>query len=477
MATIIAQPTLKSELSKTPIPRIKQEHLKTVELKETDMKYFKGESNPPMPESFCKYQILPLKILSNHAVSLKKARSDNLSFIKNTHASELAPDFNGYNCWELRESGVSLKPKSKVTYLPLIDKTPSDPSTILTVMHEAERITLQRSQEFTVFTLDQQLYKVALDVIWSDVLRWSHIIPRLGGMHCLISFIGCVGVLMENSSLVPWLQSAFASVPKVMTGTKFPMNMRTLCFAVMELLKGSIDDVYSNEDLEKRMEDLIGKSMIAEHCINNLIRPVFLMMMFVRAKREGEFPLHLYACHQMIPYFFAAGHINYARYGLCYLLTMSRLPPTILDQFMKGEHVLRHREGIWNSIWSDMMTESSCMKFGKGPNGITGKTRKPRMLQIWAKSQHSCSEVLQSLDSIREKDESMMTTHKEEKEGRMKADLTDKIKLRNFLETCLHPLDNQNHPKDALCNIYTGQMADSKVNVNKAVEIGKKQMA
>ena len=70
-----------------------------------------------------------------------------------------------------------------------------------------------------------------------------------------------------------------------------------------------------------------------------------------------------------------------------------------------------------------------------------------------------------------------MTTNKEEKEGRMKADLTDKIKLRKFLKTCLHPLDDQNHLKDALCNIYTGQMADSKVNVNKAVEIGKKQMA
>ena len=235
-------------------------------------------------------------------------------------------------------------------------------------MHEAERITLQGGQEFTVFTLDQQLYKVALDVIWSDALRWSHIIPRLGGMHWLMSFIDCVGVLMENSGLVPRLQSAFAGVPKMMTAKKFSMNIRALRFAVMELLKGSIDDVYSYEDLEKRMEDLIGKSMIAEHWINNLIRPVFLMMMFVRAEREGEFPSHLYACHQMIPYFFAAGHINYARYGLCYLLTMSRLPPTILNQFMKGEHVLRHKEGIWNGIWSDMMIETSYMKFGKGPS-------------------------------------------------------------------------------------------------------------
>ena len=174
------------------------------------------------------------------------------------------------------------------------------------------------------------------------------------------------------------------------------------------------------------------------------------MMLFVRAEREGEFPLHLYACHQLVPYFFAGGHINYARYGLCYLLTMSRLPPTILDQFLKGEHVLRHREGIWNGIWSDMMIETSYMKFGKGPNGIIGKTTKPKTLQIWAKSQHSCSEVLQSLDAIRENQECTMTTHKEEKEGRMKAHLTDKVKLQNFLETCLHPLDYSNHPESAL---------------------------
>ena len=61
----------------------------------------------------------------------------------------------------------------------------------------------------------------------------------------------------------------------------------------------------------------------------------------------------------MIPYFFAAVHVNYSR---------------------KGEHVLHYREGIRNGIWSDMMIETSYMKFG--PNGIIGKTTKPRALQI-----------------------------------------------------------------------------------------------
>ena len=69
-----------------------------------------------------------------------------------------------------------------------------------------------------------------------------------------------------------------------------------------------------------------------------------------------------------------------------------------------------------------------------------------------------------------------MTTHKEEKDGWMKADLIDKMKLQNFPETCLHPLNCSNHPESTLCNIYTGQLSGIKVNVNKSVEIGTKQM-
>ena len=47
-----------------------------------------------------------------------------------------------------------------------------------------------------------------------------------------MSFIGCVGVLMENSGLAPWLKSAFASVQKMLIGKKFPMNMLALRLTV-----------------------------------------------------------------------------------------------------------------------------------------------------------------------------------------------------------------------------------------------------
>jgi hypothetical protein len=36
-------------------------------------------------------------------------------------------------------------------------------------------------------------------------------------------------------------------------------------------------------------------SRTSKHWVNNLILPVFLIMIFVRAEREGDWPLHLWA--------------------------------------------------------------------------------------------------------------------------------------------------------------------------------------
>ena len=67
-------------------------------------------------------------------------------------------------------------------------------------------------------------------------------------------------------------------------------------------------------------------------------------MMFVRAERETDWPLYLATYRQMLPYF-AARHVNYARYGLCYLREMEWLPQEVLSHFMKGEHVMHHCAG------------------------------------------------------------------------------------------------------------------------------------
>ena len=50
-------------------------------------------------------------------------------------------------------------------------------------MHDVEKITNEAGQDISILTLDQQLYRVAIDIIWNDPQRWSKFVVRLGGMH------------------------------------------------------------------------------------------------------------------------------------------------------------------------------------------------------------------------------------------------------------------------------------------------------
>ena len=54
-----------------------------------------------------------------------------------------------------------------------------------------------------------------------------------------------------------------------------------------------------------------------------------------QAEREDDWLLHLATFRKMLPYYFAAGHVNYARYGLYYVRSMEKLPPHVERLFLK----------------------------------------------------------------------------------------------------------------------------------------------
>ena len=143
------------------------------------------------------------------------------------------------------------------------------------------------------------------------------------------------------------------------------MNVRDLRIVAFELLRNFADEHTTQTDMTESLKDLAGKSMLAEHWIKNLIDPVFLIMKYIRAERECEFGSHLYCYQKKLPYFFAAGHWNYARDRIIYLRSMLRIPNDLLEKFMNGEHVIRLKGGLFNGIWSDMAIESTYMKVGK----------------------------------------------------------------------------------------------------------------
>ena len=55
--------------------------------------------------------------------------------------------------------------------------TSADPDTMMTAMVQAQKLTNECGQEITIFTNDQQLYKVAVDVTWVYRDGFSLLIP------------------------------------------------------------------------------------------------------------------------------------------------------------------------------------------------------------------------------------------------------------------------------------------------------------
>ena len=186
--------------------------------------------------------------------------------------------------------------------------------------------------------------------MWNKPKEFENLIPRLGGMHFLMSFIGCVGALMATTGIVELLEHAFASVSKMLSGKLYPSNFRALRLLVEVLLQDVLKEIDNDADFMKALDDLSTKSATTAAWVKNLIHPVLLMMLFTRAEREGDWSLHLYCVWILHPYSFAANHHNYAPYGVVYYLYMCQLPAEILDRFLKGEHVMRHIKGHFNAI-------------------------------------------------------------------------------------------------------------------------------
>ena len=86
------------------------------------------------------------------------------------------------------------------------------------------------------------------------------------------------------------------------------------------------------------LQDLSTKSHLAEHWVENLINPVFLMMVYVQAE------------------FFSAGHWNYARDSIVYMRTMMKL--CLIYKFLNGEYLIHLKEGLFIGIWSDIAFET-----------------------------------------------------------------------------------------------------------------------
>ena len=278
----------RSDLESTNIRRLRKEEMPEEVMPVIPVQRYRGPSKPEMPVNIATRSPLPLKVLAAQRISAARAKLTDFMFFKSVVTDAETPEYHGYNTRISWEQGHSVRPATKAIYLPLLDMTPAEPDTMYTAMVEAQRLTNQTGQVYTIFTNDQQLYRVVVHVTWVYQSQFQNFIPRLGGMHTLMNFVGAVGVLMADTGLETILQVAFGGVASMLSGKKYPQNIRALRLLTEELLRGTIVHMDSHDSLMKVLDNKSQESRTTKLWVENLIKPVMLMMMFVRAERESR---------------------------------------------------------------------------------------------------------------------------------------------------------------------------------------------
>ena len=286
-----------------------------------------------------------------------------------------------------------------------------------------------------------------------------------------MSFLSAIGFIMAGSGLEELYSTVYAknSVQQMMNGKAYSRAIRAL-FLVEEALltvflktseafigvaKDDLKFVYStikcgNASSEEIMQSATVKSFV-EILENQLqlskefgrtqklwiqfIDMVELVRMFIKAERSGDFRLHLYCVHQMLPIFHASGHLNYAKSAHVYLqdsleLLNSKSPEN--DLYVKsGYFTIRRTEKFWSGVWSDMTIEQVLMRSLSSIGGLTGgRGITDTTIATWINSMPVCSRVCEAIEEYAGVHSLSSEQHVELREARQKRNCKD---LQTFI--------------------------------------------
>ena len=193
---------------------------------------------------------------------------------------------------------------------------------------------------------------------------------------------------------------------------------------------------------------------------NSYLEMVEVLMNFVRATREGNWGLHLECIKEMLPWFFAYDHTNYARYLPVYLAQMMLLPETHPEAralLLNGDFgVQRATSHGFSQIPVDQTIEQTLNRSTKTKGGIVGFSLRKGAVQRWMITAHSRASFVDKCRKMTTGvQESQCRLHKETSSARIKRDEEDVKKVFEVIRNWCNPFE----PSAELLSISSGYVA------------------
>lgn len=116
--------------------------------------------------------------------------------------NQTVPSWTGYN---MVAADKDVPPKSIVGYNQMIDASPTDLSTVYTLLKRSDEMAIKLGLSDTVVVLDQAIYAKALEVVWKKKEELSRVVLRMGSFHIACVFLAVIGKRFGDSGLADLL--------------------------------------------------------------------------------------------------------------------------------------------------------------------------------------------------------------------------------------------------------------------------------
>ena len=108
------------------------------------------------------------------------------------------PGWTGFNTLLHKES---IPDTSRVGYLPVVDASPVEYSTINTILKRSTEITDKLQLKYATLVFDEAVYAKTQHVRWKNDSYCNRFIVRLGEFHAIMSYLSTVSKIFEDGGL------------------------------------------------------------------------------------------------------------------------------------------------------------------------------------------------------------------------------------------------------------------------------------
>ena len=274
--------------------------------------------------------------------------------------------------------------------LPLFHEKADSPAMIKHAMDILQNVTsFLNPGQIPVMACDCPIFAKAKYIQWTwpathgedkFVVMFGDLHLEMGMWTTLGDYLACSGwtaALTEAGIVTAGKADSFLKASHL---TRTRRMHQLTCVALEKLQKEAFQVANSECSFEEWRHDMIEKSPTFQYW-DTILSLELIILNFIRAHREKNFPLYVEALEAIVGYFFVFDHYNYARWVPIHIRDMLSLPDSIQENFMRY-WVVSKTKNRFSSIPIDQMHEQENAKV-KGIGGVIGLTENPITLRRW----------------------------------------------------------------------------------------------